>query len=217
MNTCCICGKEIGADPQAIAVKGKTCPICDDCSALLDVVETMDAKTPASENAVKALKKNMLDNSSSMDVYDAVVDIINAPGQAVAEAEAETEGEPAPVVTHGLKPEEVDDAPESSSIQGLVNFLSKFAVFFLIVGILGSLIIGGIMAGNSATSATGWGIIFGGILASILSFAMIMLLLSVAEAIGRIDQRLENIEKLMESGGKKTRRPSEKKAPARKK
>ena len=73
------------------------------------------------------------------------------------------------------------------------------------------------MVGNSPTPATGWGIIFGGILASILAFAMIMLLLSVAEAIGRIDQRLENIEKLMESGGKKTSRPSAKKAPARKK
>lgn len=217
MNTCCICGKETGADPQGIAVKGKTCPICDDCSALLDVVETTDPKTPASENAVKTLKKNMLDNGSLMDVYDAVVDIINGPKQAVAESETEAEGEPAPVVTHGLKPEEADETPESSSIQGLVNFLSKFAVFFLIVGILGSLIVGGIMVGNSPTPATGWGIIFGGILVSILSFAMIMLLLSVAEAIGRIDQRLENIEKLMESGSKKTTRPSAKKAPARKK
>ena len=52
MNTCCICGKETGNDPQALIVNGEERQICDECAAVLDVAETAD---PASQGRIRLL------------------------------------------------------------------------------------------------------------------------------------------------------------------
>ncbi len=222
MSACCICGHDTGDDALAIVVNGKERQICDECASMLDVLQEEENGSPRREEAVSALKKKMLDSVASMDVYNAVNEIIH-PSKSLnyfqaSAKEAFREQEDTE--------ETAETASDSSPIEKLVNFLSVFAVVFLVAGVLMSLIVGFIMVSHYETNATGWILIIAGTLGTILTFAVIMLGLAVAEAVGRMDRRMENIEAMVEvlskkpgrSSGTKTsgRKTSGTKAPARK-
>jgi hypothetical protein len=207
MNTCCICGKETGNDPQALIVNGEERQICDECAAVLDVAETADPASQGRINAVKDLKERLKTGAAPAEVCVAVEEIINPADMKVIEQEIKEE-----LIRE--KEEEEDEGPQRSSIESLTHFLSVFAIVFLVAGILTCLIVGGILAGHYETSATGWFMIIGGSLIVILTFAVILLALAVAEAIGRIDQRMENVESILEKLQKTSKAAP--KAPARK-
>lgn len=86
---------------------------------------------------------------------------------------------------------EIAAITSKNHIESLCNFLSVFALVFLVCAILLCLVIGGILVSDSLTRATGWTIIIGGVLGAILSFAMIMLMLNVALAVGKINDKMD--------------------------
>ena len=188
MDPCCICGTVEDEESGTLMVNGFAAPLCSGCAKLLD-----EAGALRSDDARRAQIRSRL--NEKLKKYDAEIGVIESvngffedgdPHELKAFLEAE-EAE-----YRREKAEEATEADGRSSIHGIVHFLSVFAVIFLVLGILASYLIGVPMMHYRDTSLTGWIVIIGGTIMSILAYACITLTLSVASAIGSIDEKLSD-------------------------
>ena len=100
--------------------------------------------------------------------------------------------------------ESSEPSTSEGSISSLSSFLSVFAVIFLILAIILSLVIG--IPLTRFEPATGWTVIIGGILGSVLTFSIIMLTLSVASTIANISNKLDETNEQIASTNKQLNR-----------
>ncbi|MBE5803638.1 MAG: hypothetical protein E7316_03900 [Clostridiales bacterium] len=184
MERCCICGHDADLNLGGLLINGRTVPICADCAGILDKAEELDQNAPERKELHAQLQAKMK-NSNAGHVVIATVNRIftNEDSQDIQMLNEREQ------IEHQQETEAVSPG---SSIESLCSFLSVFAVILLIAGIVLSLLIGVPLTQLQMTRANGWGVIIGGIIGTMLTFAMIMLVLSVASAIGRINAKLDD-------------------------
>ncbi len=200
MSRCCICGNETESNAGGLLINGRTAPICNACGDVLDAAETMDRQNPRKKELLSLLQEKMKENGSSSAVIEAINEIFSEdPSEDIKEF---IQTEKNDIEREKREEKEIAAITSKNHIESLCNFLSVFAVIFLVCGILLCLVVGGILASEPLTKATGWTIIIGGILGTILCFAMIMLMLNVALAIGKINGKMDVTNEKIENTNK---------------
>ena len=206
MGRCCICGKETDPSADGLLINGQSAPVCDECGKSLDMIEALDLNDPERDAAFSALQARMRASGAPAAVIETVTDIFLRKdtkdlSEPVSGAEEEED-----------RPSAETDGEEYTPIERLTRFLSGFAVVFLIFGLLGSVILGVAMISTSGTGGVGWGVLIYRLVATVLLFAVIMLMLEVASAIGRIDVKMNETNSLLRSLNEKKSRTA---SPAR--
>lgn len=195
MGRCCICGKDTDANSGGLLINGRTAPICNDCGGILDSAEELAPSDPKRKALHSQLQEKMKDNGAASSVIEAVNEIFS--GEAEESVKEFVESEKIEYEKEKQEEKEVAALSSGSSIESLCNFLSVFAVIFLIGGIILSFVIGIPLTKDYYARSSGWSVIIGGIIGTILTFAMIMLVLSVASAIGKINDKMDDtVEKI---------------------
>lgn len=202
MNYCCICGKKLSdqwEDSAKLVVKGEKLPICGECADLLGSLKGNKQNAAADE-----LRKKIAEQHCTPDVRVAVNAIILA-GYAERRGTAENgqggEDREEQAFQEGMEAFESDTeiySENSRSIYRRCDFLEivlSVGFFFAIIAIL---VIGIPMMKIEKTEAIGLGIMIGGIFASILIYVMLSLLLKVATAIGKIDDKMNAVTRRMD-------------------
>ena len=190
MGYCCICGNTTDSNSGSLLINGRTAPICDECAEVLDQAETLEMKDPRRAECLDILHEKMRLNGSGPAVIETVNKIIASQESMDFQKFIENEKEE---TRRQKQEEETMAATVVNPIERYGGFLAVFAIIFLVVGIILCIVMGGTLMNNSDTAPTGWAVLIGGSLLCILSYAMIMLLLSVASAIGKINDKIDDI------------------------
>ncbi len=204
MGRCCICGNNTDANFGGLLINGRTAPICNDCGEVLDAVEAMEQSDPKRKTLHSLLQEKMKDSGATSSVIEAVNDIFVGEAEENVKEFIETEKIEYEREKHEAR--EAAAASSSSPIESLCNFLSVFAVIFLIGGVILSFVIGIPLTKDYYARASGWSVIIGGIIGTVLSFAMIMLALSVASAIGKINDKMDDTNERIDNTNKQLSR-----------
>lgn len=202
MGRCCICGNNTDANSGGILINGRTAPICNDCGEILDAVETMDQQDPQRKSLHSLLQGKMKESGATSSVIETVNEIFA--GEAAENVKEFIESEKNEYEREKQEEKEVAAAGSGNSIESLCNFLSVFAVIFLVSGMIVSLIIGVPLTNYMPSS--GWSIIIGGIIGTVLVFAMIMLVLCVSSAIGKINDKMDDTNDKIDNTNKQLSR-----------
>lgn len=204
MGRCCICGKDTDANAGGLLINGRTAPICDDCGKILDSAEAMEQSDPRRKELHSQLQEKLKNSGAASAVIGAVNEIfVGEPAENIQEF---IESEKIEYEREKQQEKAAAEASSGSSIESLCSFLSVFAVVFLIGGIILSLVIGIPLTKDYYARSSGWSVIIGGIIGTVLSFAMIMLVLSVASAIGRINDKMDDTNEKIENTNKQLSR-----------
>ena len=185
MGRCCICGNNTDANSGGLLINGRTAPICNECGEILDAAETLEQQNPQKIELHSLLNGKMKENGAPIPVIEAVNEFFT--GEETDDINAFIASERN---EHEREKREAAAARSDNQIEGLCSFLAVFAVIFLVAGVILSLVIGIPLTKDSYTRAGGWSVIIGGMLGTVLSFAMILLVLSVASAIGKINDKM---------------------------
>ena len=202
MDSCCICGKKLSEqweDSAKLVVKGEKLPLCGECADLLDSLKGNNQDAAADE-----LRKKIAEQYCTFDVRVAVNAIIlaayaerkgaaeNGRGGEDREEQAFQEG------MDTFEPETEIYSENSKSIYRWCNLLEVILTVGIAFVILAILIIGMPMIVNEKTKAIGLGIVIGGICTSVLFYIILSLLLNVATAIGKIDDKMNAVTRRMD-------------------
>ncbi len=188
MANCCICGKIAEADQGSLLINGRAVPICASCGDILDQVETLKQNDPKRNELYRVMQEKMKNGDAHPAVIETINEIFSDTDNATIQEYIEQDKVEA--IREAEQEEQLASATHESSISSLSNFLSVFAVIFLILAIILSLVIG--IPLTKYEPATGWTVIIGGILGSVLTFSIIMLTLSVASTIANISNKLDD-------------------------
>ena len=200
MGRCCICGKDTDGNAGGLLIDGRTVPICDDCGKILDSVETMEQSDPKRKELHTHLQEKLKNNGAADAVIEAVNDIFLE--ETADNVNEFIESEKIEYEREQQEEKAIAEASSGNAIESLCGILSVFAWVFLICGIILSFVIGIPLTNDYYARSTGWSVIFGGIIGTCLSFAMIMLALSVASAIGKINDKMDEANEKIENTNK---------------
>ena len=92
MKTCCICGNEVGNDPDELFINGQTVPVCADCGKLLDKLESLTKTDPQRESVYHLLLEKMQSIDAHDEVINTVSEIYQQDGSDVPEPEDDDDG-----------------------------------------------------------------------------------------------------------------------------
>lgn len=203
MANCCVCGKVAEEDCGNLLVYGRPAPICASCGNILDDVESVQQNDPKREELHKKIKEKMISGGAMPAVVETIESIFSNTEDAKIQEYVEQEKAAAEREAENNL-ESSEPSTSEGSISSLSSFLSVFAVIFLILAIILSLVIG--IPLTRFEPATGWTVIIGGILGSVLTFSIIMLTLSVASTIANISNKLDETNEQIASTNKQLNR-----------
>lgn len=202
MAYCCVCGKIVEEDHGMLLVRGRPVPICMTCGNILDDVEPLQQNDPKRKELYRKIQERMKNGAGP-----AVIETIGAIFGTTENVKSQKYVEQDEMET-GRETEHNIESPKATTseatISSLSNFLSGFAVVFLILAIILCFVIGIPLTRYKPT--TGWTVIIGGVLGSILTFSVIMLMLSIATTIGNISNKLSESNKHMAENNKQLNR-----------
>ncbi len=203
MANCCVCGKVAEEDHGNLLVYGRLAPICASCGSILDDVEALQQNDPKRGELHKRIKEKMINSGASPAVIETIDSIFSNAEDTKIQEYIEREK----VAAESEAAQNLESSKPSTSegsISSLSKFLSVFAVIFLILAIILCLVIG--IPLTRYEPATGWSVIIGGILGSVLIFSIIMLTLSVASTIANISNKLDETNEQIASTNKQLNR-----------
>lgn len=185
---CCICGKEFDEEGAVLLVSGKPSSVCAECADELDIIANEVSTDSDRNHAAESLKKKMTTHGSHYTVVEAVMRIINENIKVTVSDKNDNNCD--------KKKEQAEESVTDSSnrsIKSFCSYLTTLLKVYRVAGIIISLICGIVMIGNPYTLSAGFGVLIGGILFTVLSFSISMLMISVASAIGEMNNRVANI------------------------
>ncbi len=201
MGRCCICGNYTNEGSGVILINGRTIPVCDICGKMLDDAEKLQQDNPQRHEIYSALQERMRNSGAQSVVIETINNLFSSAESSRTQEYVEMEKK---AQDREEQEERALEIPANrNEIEVLSNFLSIFAIIGLIGGIVLSLILGISLIHQPMMQATGWVVIVGGILLSILCFAIIMLALKVSSAIGSINDKMDDTNSNLENLNKK--------------
>ena len=189
---CCVCGKDIQCEEPALLFVSENEEerlLCDECEVFVQLLEN-SINDKERETAIKSIKEKSKNCDKETEIVLSEL-IANAEGL-TTRASVQTAQESETQQTADKTP--LSDMPGKSvsapSGNGWISILKGFIWFFMIAGILASVIVGIVLIADGWMEGLGITLLTVGPFAIFLSCAFIMVFLQMAEDVSAIKKKL---------------------------